>query len=114
MTPSFMKMITILKWLEKWEEDSQDNSSNNNTFVSTTLFDMKSMIIGFRQLCRIAFEKFEGIAINANKINTDVVENTFSQARARNGQNDNPTVAEYGKLSMNIYCILNGFIAFLS
>ena len=46
-----------------------------------------------------SFDKFENTATHANKINTDVVENTFSQARARNGQNDNRTAAEYGKLS---------------
>ena len=89
----------ILEWLEKWEAQAIDDSSNNSIFASTTIFDLKSMIIGFKELCKLGFDKFEGMSVYANKINTDIVENTFSQARARNGQNDNPTVAEYGKLT---------------
>ena len=88
---------SILEWLGKWEAKARDNSSENNPFVSTTMSDVKSMIIGLKSLCSIIFEKYPGTEIHANKLNTDVVENTFSQARARNGQNDNATVAEYGK-----------------
>ena len=88
----------VLKWFESWEINAKENPSTNTTLVATTLFDLKSMIIGFKQLYKIIFTKYQGILIYVNKINTDIVENTFGQARARNGQNDNPTVAEYGNL----------------
>ena len=88
--------ISFLKWLETWEQQSQLNPTENTTFCATTLFDIKSMIIGFQQLCKVIFKKYPGASIQGNKINTDVVENTFSQVRARNGQNDNPRLIEYG------------------
>ena len=84
----------ILEWLEKWEAQATDDSSSNSTFTSTTIFDLKSVIIGFKEFYKLVFDKLEGISVCANKVNTDIVENTFSQARARKGQNDNPAVAE--------------------
>ena len=74
---------------------SDECPEDNKTFCSTTIYDIKSMIIGFKQLCELP--------IQGNKINTDVVENIFSQVRARNGQNDNPRLAEYGKLYYILY-----------
>ena len=98
----------ILEWLEKWEAQAIDDLSNNSTFASTTIFYLKSMIIGFKELCKLVFDKFEGMSVYANKINTDIEENIFSQARARNGQNDNPTVGEYGKLTPDCKYTQNG------
>ena len=48
-------------------------------------YDIKSMIIGFREMCKFMFLKYPGVSIQGNSINTDVVENMFSQVRARNG-----------------------------
>ena len=69
------------------------------TRCPTTLFDIKSMVLGFRRLVKFVTEKYPGLSIVAKKFNIDIVENTFCQVRARNGQNDNPrpTLALYGK-----------------
>ena len=99
----------ILEWLEKWEAQATDDSSSNRSFASKTIFDLKSMIIGFKELCKLVFDTLEGISVCANKVNTDIVENTFSQAlRARNGQNDNPAVAKYGRLTFDRNYTQNG------
>ena len=56
---------------------------------STTVFGMKSMI-------------YLGTSIQGKKIETDVVENFFSQVRARNGQNDNSRLVEYDIMSIHM------------
>ena len=91
----FAENDRVLSWLMKWEVDAKDNPKE--ALCPTTIFDVKSMILGFKEVCRIVFEKYPGLTVSAKRFNTDVVENTFCQVRARNGQNDNPTLAMYGK-----------------
>ena len=59
-------------------------------------FDMSSMIIGFYEVCNIAFTRFPGSTISPSRTNSDLVENIFCQQRGRNGQNTNPTYSQYG------------------
>ena len=54
------------------------------------------MIIGFREVCRIAFARVPGSTISPSRTNSDLVKNIFCQERDHNGKNSNPTYAQYG------------------
>ena len=97
---------SFLVWLEEWEKKKAADSDKNNLFCPITVFGLKFMIIGFNQLCKIILKKYPEKSILANKINTDAVENFFSQVRARNGQNDNPRLIEYGMYMNNIALLI--------
>ena len=62
-----------------------------------TLFDIKSMIIGFKQMCIETFREHPTTLIYPWRINTNLVENIFCQQRSLNGQNDNPRYLDYCK-----------------
>lgn len=59
-------------------------------------FDISSMIIGFQEVCKMAFSRFPGSAISPLHTNSNLVENIFCQERGHNGQTSNPTYAQYG------------------
>ena len=88
------------KWLLAWENDAmqiQNASSRNKCMLSEkTRFDLYSMIIGFKEICSVAFKAKPGAYIFACRTNSDIVENVFCQQRGRNGQNDNPRYIDYG------------------
>jgi hypothetical protein len=52
---------------------------------------MQSMILGFITLVKVKLARFPGSVIKPAIMNQDLVENHFSQLRAANGQNENPT-----------------------
>ena len=54
------------------------------------------MIVGFHEVCNIAFQRYPGSTISSFRTNSDLVGNVFCQTRGKNGQNANPTYVQYG------------------
>lgn len=92
----------MLAYLKKWQADADLHIELSKTerkkrlLSEKLLFDMSSMIIGFYEVCKIAFTRFPGSTITPSRTNSDLVENIFCQQRGRNGQNANPTYSQYG------------------
>ena len=108
----FVENDDCLAWLDSWNEYVKamplPTAERSKRFLSTkTYFDITSMIVGFRQLCRQCFLKHPGCSIVSAKVNTNVVENMFCQIRGALGQNDNLTYREYGKCSYCVKCYRN-------
>ncbi len=53
------------------------------------------MILGFYEICKIASTQYPGSTVSPFRTNSDLVENIFCQERGHNGQNSNPTYAQY-------------------
>ena len=102
----FIQNKAVLTWMENWEdevrqkEDLTTSETNKLLFSDRLQFDLKSMIIGFEQICSISFELNPGCVIKSMFFNSDLVENIFCEIRGGNGQNSNPTYCQYGP-SMN-------------
>ena len=92
----------VLEYLKKWESDASQRQELSKTergkrLLSQKLrFDLTSMIVGFHEVCSIAFQRYPGSTISPFRTNSDLVENVFCQTRGKNGQNANPTYAQYG------------------
>lgn len=92
----------ILEYFQKWEMDAQSHQELSKADCARRLlsqklrFDISSMIIGFQEVCKIAFIRFPGSTISPFRTNSDLVENVFCQETGNNGQNSNPTYAQYG------------------
>ena len=84
-------LYEALQFFRNWYEETQA-SKNWKHFLSTKLwFDLNSMVLGFCFLVRMKLQRFPGSVVKPSIMNQDVVENHFSQLRAANGQNENPT-----------------------
>ena len=98
----FIENRRVLNWIEDWEIEVSGrvdlNASDRNKliFSDKLLFDLKSMIIGFEQICSISFQLNPGCIIKSMFVNSDLVENIFCQVRGGNGQNNNPTYSQDG------------------
>lgn len=98
----FFENRRVLNWIEDWEVEISGrvdlNASDRNKliFSDKLLFDLKSMIIGFEQICNISFHLNPGCISKSMYVNSDLVENIFCQVRGGNGQNNNPTYCQYG------------------
>lgn len=92
----------VLNYLKTWEKEAAEHtelkkSEQGKRLLSHKLrFDLASMIVGFQEICKIAFTRFPGSTISPFRTNSDLVENIFCQERGHNGQNSNPTYAQYG------------------
>ena len=92
----------VLQYLKRWESDASQHQELSKTERGKRLlshklhFDLTSMIVGFHKVCNIAFQRFPGSTISPFRTNSDLVENVFCQTRGKNGQNANPTYAQYG------------------
>ena len=99
----FDKQREVLEWFEAWREDIKklpcSAEEKKRMFISTKcFFDVSSMIIGFRELCRVSFHLHPGCGVIGARVNSDLVENIFCQERAAQGQKENPTITDYGRL----------------
>ena len=94
----------VLSYIQDWVQDAESHqelrkADREKRLLSYKLrFDLSSMIIGFRQVCKIAFERFPGSTISPFRTNSDLVENIFCQERGHNGQNSNPLMHSMGQL----------------
>lgn len=92
----------ILEYFQKWEMDAESHQELSKADRARRLlsqklrFDISSMIIGFQEVCKIAFIRFPGSTISPFRTNSDLAENVFCQERGNNGQNSNPPYAQYG------------------
>ena len=71
----FIENRRVLNWIEDWEIEVSGrvdlNASDRNKliFSDKLLFDLKSMIIGFEQICRISFQLNPGCIIKSMFVN---------------------------------------------
>ena len=89
-----------LQWFFDWEEETKTAPGTaaerkKMTLSDKTLFDIKSMVIGFKQMCIETFKKHPTTLVYPWRINTNLVENIFCQQRGLHGQNDHPRYADY-------------------
>ena len=82
-------LTCALQYLNDWRE--QTKQAKHQFFSEKLWFDLQSMILGFRSLVEVKLARFPGSVIKPAIVNQDIVENHFSQLRAANGQNENPT-----------------------
>ena len=81
-----------MNWIEDWEVEVSGrvdlNASDRNKLIFSVklLFDLKSMIIGFEQICNISFQLNPGCIIKSVFVNSDLVENIFCQIREAMGK----------------------------
>lgn len=105
----FAENRECLQWLKSWEENAKSQTDlskkqkQKRFLPDQTKFDVLSMIIGFEEFCRTMFEEFPGSGISTARTNQDSLENFFCGQRSINGQNNNPTAAQYGRFT---YCFL--------
>lgn len=93
----FIDNESALQWLNDWHEDVKRTkgvtaSQRNRMFLSEkTMFDVQSMVIGFKSFCKILFALYPGCEIKPSRTNQDRQELFFGRQRAQEGQNENPT-----------------------
>ena len=86
-----VRLQALLATLHFFKECSAQVTSANQFISAKLWFDLQSMILGFISVVQTKLRRFPGSTIKPAIINQDTVENHFSQIRAANGQNDNPT-----------------------
>ena len=87
-----------VSWLHDWINENKEShgtpAERNKKIISEkTIFDVFSMLLGFRRVCKSITEN--GGMIVPSRFNSDIVENVFCQQRGSHGQNDNPTYLQY-------------------
>jgi len=92
-----------ISWIKNWEKESlkrTDLTSKHRQkqfLAKQTKFDLFSMVLGFEKFYENMFKYFPGCGVVTARTNQDRLENFFCSARCQNGQNNNPTVLQYGK-----------------
>ena len=90
-----------LNWFIDWrkwvnEQDLPAKARERMFLSKKTMFDLTSMVLGFRSYCETLFTLFPGCDIKTSRTNQDGLEQFFGRQRAQNGQNNNPTELQYG------------------
>lgn len=102
----------MLQWLQDWNEEVRSNDEFNatektrRTLSAKTTFDVQSMVLGFKSYSLNMMHMFEGIHLVTHKTSQDYVELFFACQRAQQGQNNNPTEAQYGKSILDLHSFL--------
>ncbi|XP_060559921.1 uncharacterized protein LOC132719970 [Ruditapes philippinarum] len=90
----------LLSWFRTWE--NADGLCEKNLISQQTREDTVSLLIGFDEMCKDRFSRSCG-SIIASYINSDSIENIFSQQRGlHNGANTNPNLLTYNHAINNI------------
>ena len=84
-------LSAALDYFNTWKDQIGSPQAKNQFFSEKLWFDLQSMILGFHTTVEVKLSRFPGSVIKPAIINQDLVENHFSQLRAANGQNENPT-----------------------
>ena len=84
-------LCKALQFFNDLYEETQTSNSKKHFLSEKLWFDLNSMILGFCYLVCMKQRRFPGSVVKQCIINQDVVENHFSQLRAANGLNENPT-----------------------
>jgi hypothetical protein len=89
----------IYKWFCDWETKAKKPDNNNTSKPLPSwecMEDVKSLLLGFHEVCRIHLENFPNSSIFPNRFNSDIVENHFNQERGvHNGNLTNPNYSSY-------------------
>ena len=95
-------LLDILSWFQTWEDNVNKQDNISNSIKSKMLLtaecraDLCSCIVGFVAMCKKRLKKHPGWSINPSRMNSDVIENNFSQQRSlHNGPSSNPNLAAY-------------------
>ena len=95
-------LLDILSWFQIWEDNVNKQDNISNSIKSKMLLtaecraDLCSCIVGFVAMCKKRLKKHPGCSINPSRMNSDVIENNFSQQRSlHNGPSSNPNLAAY-------------------
>lgn len=93
----------VLEWFCTLEKQNKSLTNINKKELEKSLFsyqtmeDIRSLLIGFDEMCGIHFLSTSS-SIIPNRVNSDVVENVFSQQRGlHNGANTNPSYLTYSQ-----------------
>lgn len=101
----FLENQSVVDWLLGWKQEGDEDegmtaTAQSRRFISRkTYFDVLSMVHGFRAFCSIMFGLFEDLHIKTYQTSQDYLELFFACQRAQNGQNNNPSVLQYGKIT---------------
>ena len=101
--PRIQQLQDVLKWFTDWEaaiyrKHKQPAVRNKALISPEAREDLESCIVGFIQLLELRNSQHPGFSIIPGRLNSDVIENNFSQQRGlHNGANANPTYATYSK-----------------
>lgn len=91
---------SVLSWFQTWE--SEEGLCERNLISQQTREDTVSLIVGFDEMCKDILSRSCG-SIVASRINSDPIENIFSQQRGlHNGANTNPNLLTYNQAQNNI------------
>lgn len=104
----------VLNWFRAWEasiKQSTEIKDKEKCLLSfQTREDLTSLLVGFDEMCKDRFQRISS-SIIPNRINSDVLENIFSQQRGlHNGANTNPTYLTYSR-TMNTIILGEGSIS---
>lgn len=96
----FEILDSAMRYLDEWIAQAKSapgtpSERSKMILADKTLFDFKSMILGFKQICIQSNNRHSSTSLLAWKINTNHVENIFCQQRGYLGQNDNPRYDQY-------------------
>lgn len=92
---------SVFDWFQEWK---QEISTLKSTGINTTkmlisykcLEDIDSMLLTFKEICRIHLRKYPNSYIVPSRINSDIVENHFCQQRGMyNGCTSHPTYSNH-------------------
>ena len=90
----------VLHWFRNWENrvnSSEAQNKEKHLISFQTREDIASLLIGFDELCCAKFQKSFG-SITPARINSDAIENLFSQQRGlHNGANTNPNYLTFSR-----------------
>ena len=92
---------SVFDWFQEWKQEiAKLKSAGVNTskmMISyKCLEDIESMLLTFKEICRIHLTKYPNGYVVPSRINSDIVENHFCQQRGMfNGCNTHPTYSNY-------------------
>jgi hypothetical protein len=100
-----VKLADCKKWFADWTKHTCTNVSHSRSvgrmlISRETQEDVQYCITGFASICRLRLES--GHSVLPSRINSDIVENVFSQQRGSHGDNTNPKYLQYTKNVNNI------------
>ncbi|XP_063435277.1 uncharacterized protein LOC134716277 [Mytilus trossulus] len=104
----------VLNWFRAWEanfKQSTEIKDKEKCLLSfQTREDLTSLLVGFDEMCKDRFQRISS-SIIPHRINSDVLENIFSQQRGlHNGANTNPIYLTYSR-TMNTIILGEGSIS---
>ena len=90
------ELQSVLQWFQAWESSTSTDKVRECLITRETRHDLFYLIDGFSTICRKHLSTSNRSIVPA-RVNSDVIENLFSQQRAlHGGANTNPDAHQYG------------------